>query len=110
MRRDTLLGAESWLPDCLHSVRPRMEQLNISLDRLGDFETLADRLQAEITHKSRWGDELTAAAMKEWAEQTQQSLDVFMDFSAKDAERSCDGAVFCEARVPAALQHLFCQA
>lgn len=48
MRRDTLVGAESWLPDCLHSVRPRMQQLNISVERLGDFETLSERLQAEV--------------------------------------------------------------
>jgi ubiquinone/menaquinone biosynthesis C-methylase UbiE len=46
--RDTLLGAEPWLPDCLYSVRPRMEQLNISVERLGDLETLAERLQAEV--------------------------------------------------------------
>ena len=46
--RDTLVGAESWLPDCLHSIRPRMEELNISLVRLGELETLAERLQAEV--------------------------------------------------------------
>jgi len=45
---DTLVGSERWLPDCLHSVRPSMEQLNISIDRLGDFETLSERLQAEV--------------------------------------------------------------
>jgi hypothetical protein len=48
MRRDTLIGAESWLPDCLHSVRPRMEQLNLTVKLLGDFETLSERLEAEV--------------------------------------------------------------
>jgi SAM-dependent methyltransferase len=48
MRRNTLIGAESWLPDCLRSVRPRMEQLNMPVERLGDFETLSERLEAEV--------------------------------------------------------------
>jgi SAM-dependent methyltransferase len=47
-RTDTLYGAEQWMPDCLHSVRPRMMQLNLSLEPLGDFETLSERLQAEV--------------------------------------------------------------
>ncbi len=46
---DTLLGAEQWLPDCLHSLRPQMAQLNLSLEPLGDFETLSERLQTEVT-------------------------------------------------------------
>jgi ubiquinone/menaquinone biosynthesis C-methylase UbiE len=45
---DTLMGSEQWLPDCLHSLRPKMAQLNLSLDPLGDFETLSERLQAEV--------------------------------------------------------------
>jgi ubiquinone/menaquinone biosynthesis C-methylase UbiE len=48
MRRDTLFGSEQWLPDCLHSLRLRMAELNISVQRLGAFETLSDRLQAEV--------------------------------------------------------------
>jgi SAM-dependent methyltransferase len=47
-RTDTLHGAEQWLPDCLHSVRPQMIQLNLSLEPLGDFDTLSDRLHAEV--------------------------------------------------------------
>jgi len=47
-RRDTLFGSELWMPDCLHSLRPRMAELNISAEPLGDFETLSERLQAEV--------------------------------------------------------------
>ena len=47
-RMDTLYGAEQWMPDCLHSVRPQMMQLNLSLEPLGDFETLSERLHAEV--------------------------------------------------------------
>jgi len=47
-RTDTLLGAEQWMPDCLHSLRPQMRQLNLSLEPLGDFETLSERLHAEV--------------------------------------------------------------
>jgi ubiquinone/menaquinone biosynthesis C-methylase UbiE len=46
--RDTLFGSERWLPDCLYSMRPRMAELNLSVDSLGDFETLFERLQAEV--------------------------------------------------------------
>jgi ubiquinone/menaquinone biosynthesis C-methylase UbiE len=45
---DTLLGAEQWLPDCLHSLRPQMTKLKLSLEPLGDFETLSERLQTEV--------------------------------------------------------------
>jgi ubiquinone/menaquinone biosynthesis C-methylase UbiE len=45
---DTLVGSDQWLPDCLHSLRSRMAQLNISVQALGDFETLSERLQAEV--------------------------------------------------------------
>jgi ubiquinone/menaquinone biosynthesis C-methylase UbiE len=46
---DTLIGSEQWLPDCLRSLRPQMVQLNLSLAPLGDFETLSERLQTEVT-------------------------------------------------------------
>jgi len=46
-RTDTLHGADQWMPDCLHSLRPQMTQLNLSLEPLGDFETLSERLHAE---------------------------------------------------------------
>jgi ubiquinone/menaquinone biosynthesis C-methylase UbiE len=45
---DTLLGAEQWMADVLHSLRPQMIQLNLSLEPLGDFETLSERLQTEV--------------------------------------------------------------
>jgi SAM-dependent methyltransferase len=47
-RTDTLHGAEQWMPDCLHSLRPQMTQLNLSLESLGDFDTLSQRLFAEV--------------------------------------------------------------
>jgi ubiquinone/menaquinone biosynthesis C-methylase UbiE len=45
---DTLIGSEQWLPDCLHSLRPQMAQLNLSIEPLGDFETLTERLHTEV--------------------------------------------------------------
>jgi SAM-dependent methyltransferase len=53
MRMEILLGSEPaftrWIFDLLCSVRPQVEQLNLSLDALGDFETLPERLQAEVS-------------------------------------------------------------
>src|SRR6202521_5335634 len=46
---DILVGSERWLPDCLESLREQMAQLNLSLQLLGDFETLSERLQTEVT-------------------------------------------------------------
>jgi hypothetical protein len=48
-RTDRLIGSESWLPDCLHSLRPTMVELGLSLEPLGDFETLAERLSADVS-------------------------------------------------------------
>ena len=45
---DTLLGAEQWMPDVLQSLRPQMQQLNLSVVPLGDFATLFQRLQTEV--------------------------------------------------------------
>lgn len=45
---DTLVGAEQWMPDVLQSLRPQMQQLNLSVVPLGDFATLFHRLQAEV--------------------------------------------------------------
>jgi len=45
---DTLVGSEQWLPDCLHSLRPKMAQLNLPVKPLGDFETLSERLKTEV--------------------------------------------------------------
>jgi SAM-dependent methyltransferase len=49
VRSDCLIGSESWLPDCLHSVRPRMMELGLSLEGLGDFDTLRERLSGEVS-------------------------------------------------------------
>jgi ubiquinone/menaquinone biosynthesis C-methylase UbiE len=37
-----------WIYDLLCSVRPQIEPVNPALDALGDFETLPERLQAEV--------------------------------------------------------------
>jgi len=52
MRLEMLLGCDPeftrWSYDVLCSLRPQIEQLNLSLETLGDFNTLAERLQAEV--------------------------------------------------------------
>jgi ubiquinone/menaquinone biosynthesis C-methylase UbiE len=48
-RTDTLIGSEEWMPDVLQSLRPQMAQLNLSLEPLGDFETLSERLRNEVS-------------------------------------------------------------
>jgi SAM-dependent methyltransferase len=45
---DTLIGSESWLPDCLLSIRPRMAELGLPFETLGDLETLFERLENEV--------------------------------------------------------------
>jgi ubiquinone/menaquinone biosynthesis C-methylase UbiE len=47
-RIDTLLGAEQWMPDVLQSLRPQMTRFNLSVESLGDFDTLSQRLEAEV--------------------------------------------------------------
>jgi ubiquinone/menaquinone biosynthesis C-methylase UbiE len=37
-----------WMYDVMCSLRPQIEQLNLSLEKLGDFDTLLARLQAEV--------------------------------------------------------------
>jgi SAM-dependent methyltransferase len=49
IRTDRLIGSESWLPDCLWSVRPTMVKLGLSLEALGDFETLSERLRTDVS-------------------------------------------------------------
>ena len=49
LRTDTLIGAEQWMPEVLQSLRPKMDQLNLSVEPLGNFETLSRRLEAEVT-------------------------------------------------------------
>jgi len=51
-RMEVLLGNASnftlWIYDFLCSLRPQIERHNISFEALGDFETLAARLEAEV--------------------------------------------------------------
>jgi len=37
-----------WVYDLLMTVRPRLEDLGIASDTVGDFSTLAERLEAEL--------------------------------------------------------------
>jgi hypothetical protein len=37
-----------WMYDVMCSLRPQIQQLNLSLETLGDFDTLLERLQAEV--------------------------------------------------------------
>ena len=52
MTMEMPLGNESrftaWAGDTLRSLRPQIQRLNLTLEGLGDYDTLADRLQAEI--------------------------------------------------------------
>jgi len=49
LRVNRLIGADLWLPDCLHSLRPKMTELGFSLEPLGDFDTLHQRLRDEVS-------------------------------------------------------------
>jgi 2-polyprenyl-3-methyl-5-hydroxy-6-metoxy-1,4-benzoquinol methylase len=52
MRLEMLLGSDPdftrWSYDVLCSLRPQIEQFNLSLETLGDFDTLPERLQTEV--------------------------------------------------------------
>ena len=48
MRTDTLLGADEWMVDVLRSLRPQFLQFNLPFESLGDFDTLSERLKAEL--------------------------------------------------------------
>ncbi len=52
MRMEILLGSDPdftrWTHDLLRSLRPQIQQQNLSLEPLGDFATLPERLQAEV--------------------------------------------------------------
>jgi ubiquinone/menaquinone biosynthesis C-methylase UbiE len=52
MRLEMELGCDPdftrWASDCVQSVLPQIERLNLSYEALGDLETLAERLQAEV--------------------------------------------------------------
>lgn len=53
MHMEMLLGSDPdftrWLYDLLCSLQPQIHQLKLSLERLGDFDTLPKRLQGEVT-------------------------------------------------------------
>jgi SAM-dependent methyltransferase len=52
MRMEILLGSDPdftrWAHDLLCSLRPQIQEQNLSLEPLGDFATLPERLQAEV--------------------------------------------------------------
>jgi hypothetical protein len=41
-----------WIYDILCSLRPQIQQLNLSVQAVGDFATLPERLQAEVAASS----------------------------------------------------------
>jgi ubiquinone/menaquinone biosynthesis C-methylase UbiE len=52
MRQEVPLGRDPdtarWFADIIYSLRPRIEQLNLPLDSLGNLNTLSERLQAQV--------------------------------------------------------------
>ncbi len=53
MHMEMLLGSDPefirWMYDTLCSLRPQVQQAGLSLEKLGDFNTLQERLQDEVT-------------------------------------------------------------
>jgi len=47
-KTEIISGAEEWLAGILHSLLPQMRQFNLPLAPLGDFNTLSERLRAEV--------------------------------------------------------------
>jgi ubiquinone/menaquinone biosynthesis C-methylase UbiE len=47
-KTEILSGAGEWLAGILHSLLPQMRQFNLALESLGDFNTLSERLRAEV--------------------------------------------------------------
>ena len=47
-KTEILSGAEEWLAGILHSLLPQMRQFDLPFAQLGDFNTLSDRLRAEV--------------------------------------------------------------
>ena len=47
-KTEIVSGAEEWLTGILHSLLPQMRQFNLALEPLGDFNTLSERLRAEV--------------------------------------------------------------
>ena len=52
MRMEVLLGSTRdfilWIYDLLGSLRPQIQKHNVSVEALGPFETLSERLQSEV--------------------------------------------------------------
>ncbi len=52
MHMEMLLGSDPdftrWISDLLCSLRPQIQQFGLSLEKLGDLDTLQGRLQAEV--------------------------------------------------------------
>jgi 2-polyprenyl-3-methyl-5-hydroxy-6-metoxy-1,4-benzoquinol methylase len=52
MHMETLLGTDSffalWLRDVLCSLQPQIQQSGLSLEKVGDLDTLPERIQAEV--------------------------------------------------------------
>jgi ubiquinone/menaquinone biosynthesis C-methylase UbiE len=57
MGMEMLLGSEPdftrWLADLLASIRPQIQQSDLRVEEVGDFETLAERLHAEVAASGR---------------------------------------------------------
>jgi ubiquinone/menaquinone biosynthesis C-methylase UbiE len=57
MRMEIPLGDDSdfvrWIYDVICSLRPQSKELDLSLEKLGDFDTLLERLQAEFAASNR---------------------------------------------------------
>jgi ubiquinone/menaquinone biosynthesis C-methylase UbiE len=57
MRMEIPLGDDSdfvrWIYDVISSLRPQSKELNLSLEKLGDFDTLLERLLAEAAASNR---------------------------------------------------------
>jgi SAM-dependent methyltransferase len=58
-----------WIYDLLMTVRPRLEDLGIASDRVGDFSTLAERLEAELEDARSYAP--LVGLVGAWARKTQ---------------------------------------
>jgi hypothetical protein len=52
VRSDTLVGAERWMPDVIQTLEPQMRELNLTLDCLGNLNTLYERLLGEAESRN----------------------------------------------------------
>jgi len=64
-KTEILSGAEEWLAGILQSLLPRMRQFNLPLESLGDFNTLSERLRAEVAASN--SDTPLPALVSAWA-------------------------------------------